>query len=515
MKRHKILSIGNGTYREALSFTAFDTTNHKLTISAAGVNYKAPKNAKESLAIMEQFGVNADRIDPSSFPDGVYPKPEDFVSVPFRLLSATTVAAGSWRATDFSDEAVLKESAPLLDKKPLYTEHNTILSNWIGVVNAPQWSSERIATDGSKIPAGIDGIVSIDAKMNPRIARGVLLGGIFSNSVTVVFDWKPSHEYEKAWQFYEKVGTMHGDGTMVRRIVTKIHDYYESSLVWLGADPYAKMIDDEGNLVNVDKTNVYQKSFSLESEEVKNSTQTSKSFSIASALDKNVLNLSLQNAHLANSGNVNENITIMKKELLSMLLATIGIANVEELTEAHIANLQVKPTEKELSEIASAQNLSKQVVSLMKSVDEKAENFEQFAKEHSFAKNEQLTKLKTLQAQYDELAKENTNLKATASLGSKVLESQRKEVERLYGVTVGGKTNEAVLRLIAKADLEELQAMAEQYGGKAVTEFGGSCKSCGSKEISFQSSVSGQEKPKTPAVTSPSMAELRSKYRQA
>ena len=124
--------------------------------------------------------------DPKFYSDvtasDIVPKEEDFIEVTFRLISATTVGAGTWKATDFTNAKVLKASMDKLNGKPIYKDRETDLDNWVGVVKGTRWSAET-TENGVKIPAGIDGLMLIDAKTNPKIARGLLLGSIFSNSV--------------------------------------------------------------------------------------------------------------------------------------------------------------------------------------------------------------------------------------------------------------------------------------------------------------------------------------------
>lgn len=243
------IKIGKNKYRTRFSFTAAELQT-QLNIEAAGVSYQMPDNPNEIAAMREVFGAAGELDFPKNpnIPADLMPKAEDFVQIPFRLLSATTVAAGTWRATDFSNESLLKASLKKLEGKPVYTEHNTSLDNWAGMVQKTMWSESSVM-NGMVIPAGINGMLAIDAKSKPQILRGILAKGIFSNSVTVVFDWKPSHTFEDEYTFRRMVGSLAEDGNMIRRVVTAIHDYYESSLVFLGADPYAKLIDEGGNLV--------------------------------------------------------------------------------------------------------------------------------------------------------------------------------------------------------------------------------------------------------------------------
>ena len=73
--------------------------------------------------------------------------------------------------------------------------------------------------------------MAVDAKTNPKVARGVLMGSIFSNSVTVEFEWKMSHPFENEYEFLDKIGQYGADGKMIRRVVTKILNYHKSSLI--------------------------------------------------------------------------------------------------------------------------------------------------------------------------------------------------------------------------------------------------------------------------------------------
>ena len=242
--------------------------------------------------------------DPKYYKDlkvaDIIPKPEDFVDVPYRLISATTVGAGSWKAADFSDENVLKASVNKLVNKPIYKDHETDTDNWVGLVKSTKWSPAKIQ-NGITIPAGIDGLLAIDAKTNPKVARGALLGAIQSNSVTVDFKWKMSHTFENEWDFYDKVGTIGEDGKMIRRIVVEVIDYFETSLLWLGADPFAKKITDSGELQNIDTGSVYEYmkssfgkdvcNFGEECEKTKELLKKEKKYSISFALDKNLLSL--------------------------------------------------------------------------------------------------------------------------------------------------------------------------------------------------------------------------------
>jgi len=282
--------------------------------------------------------------DPKYYEDvnmtDIMPKPEDFLEVPFRLISATIVGGGTWKATDFSGGTILKKSTPLLDGVPLYKDHETDTDNWVGLVNGVKWTNAFKNGDGTDVPGGIDGLVAIDIKTNPKVARGVAMGAIFSNSVTVEFDWEMSHTFENEWDFLSRLGQTGTDGKMIRRVVTGIHNYHESSLVWLGADPFAKAIDTDGNLKNIDISSVYsytKASFSKaanvgedkDDEMPADAEAMKQAFSLNFALDEKVLSL----AKRTRSQNQNNNDTDMKKFMAAFMLAFGKDFNLQPGTE--------------------------------------------------------------------------------------------------------------------------------------------------------------------------------------
>lgn len=191
------------------------------------------------------FGSNTDynTYYPAVTPEDVKPKDSEFIEPVFRMLS-NCIVAKNYMPTEFPKD-VLKASMGLLVGQTVNCDHEIEIGNAIGSVKEVSWQNAYTdETMGIEIPAGINAVLKIDAKANPRIARGIMMDppSIHSNSVTVQFEWKPSHSFEKEWEFYDKLGTIAEDGTMVRRIVTKIISYKETSLVSHGADPFAQII---------------------------------------------------------------------------------------------------------------------------------------------------------------------------------------------------------------------------------------------------------------------------------
>lgn len=207
--------------------------------------YEATKFNKESVDSFGLFGssINYNTFYPDASVEVFNPKEEEFIEPMFRMLSACIVAK-NYNPTEFP-ESVLKASMNLLVGQTVNCDHETDIANAIGSVKSVTWQNSFVQ-DGVTIPAGINAVLKIDGIANPRIVRGIYMDppSIHSNSVTVQFEWKPSHQFEKVWEFYEKLGTIAEDGTMVRRIVTNIIAYRETSLVSHGADPFAQLIRD-------------------------------------------------------------------------------------------------------------------------------------------------------------------------------------------------------------------------------------------------------------------------------
>lgn len=174
----------------------------------------------------------------------ILPRDEDYISVNFRALSKTIVP-GHW--IDWTKDDVLKGSVSKLLGQTVYPNHDFVdINNWLGSVSNVAWDEEGSQSEG--VP-GINARYKIDALMNPRIARGLLMTppAIHSTSMTVLFRFEFSHPEiatESRWRFYELLGE-EVEGHIVRFIVTEILEYWEASLVFQGADRLAKKNDDE------------------------------------------------------------------------------------------------------------------------------------------------------------------------------------------------------------------------------------------------------------------------------
>lgn len=508
-------------FKEKISFSHAEMGNVRL--NAVGISMPSfnPSTAEVDRAA---YTVTKDHLsfgmlgnDPKFFAnatiDEITPKPEDFVEKPFRLLSATTVGAGTYKATDFSNAEILKGSMMKLDGKPMYKDHETDLDNWVGLVNGVKWTEGFTNKSGVKVPAGIDGIVAIDAKTNPKVARGVLMGSVYSNSVTVNFEWVMSHSFERPIDFYEKLGTIHSDGKMIRRVVTKIHDYHESSLVWLGADPFAKAIESDQDLKNIDVSSIYEftkmsykKSHPKDAVDDDTVTDVEKAqnstYEIGFSMDKNITMLAHQELNSDNKQKENT----MKNKFLLAFIATFGkqLGIPEGTTElpedqfnAHLASLSVAP-KPEVVQLNAANaslvgELRTQALAFLNAnkaegeADATTVELDQFLKDNTFV---QADALATLNAEVAKIPA----LQVKAAVGEKYTKAKTDEAIRLYKTVVGEENvEEAVVAMFQKADDAAVDGLLKQYTKGATAKFKGHCAECNSEEFTFQSSFTAED----------------------
>ncbi len=74
---------------------------------------------------------------------------------------------------DFRRGAVLKKALRMFNQVTIYPDHRPSISDWIGIAKNPVWEEESKSR-----PAGINAVYQIDAKANPKVARGLNMGAI-------------------------------------------------------------------------------------------------------------------------------------------------------------------------------------------------------------------------------------------------------------------------------------------------------------------------------------------------
>jgi len=399
-------------------------------------------------------GNNYNSFYPDAQPDSFNPNEDEFIEPMFRLLSNCVVAKNTL-PTEFPAD-VLKESMHLLLGMTVNCDHETDIANAIGSIKSVQWQ-DAYKIGNKTIPAGINGVFKIDAKANPRIARGINMDppSIHSNSVTVRFEWKPSHNFDKPYEFWDKLGTYAEDGQMVRRIATNIQCYLETSLVWQGADPFAKMIKD-GKIINSDYAAAAYGKFSEPADLAK------KFWSFSFKTQEDTMHNTMYSKHEGKT-NTNSNQSNMNElqQFLEQLFGQGCLTLAEgETASVEIALSQIKTLVSENQTLSEARTQADATIAqLKKDIEER-----------------------------DATIKLNEKM---AAIGTSHLSEVRESTVASYKKLMGEQVDETILSLINNetTGLETLLSLKKSYDKQLDEKFPLACANCGSHDISRASSI--------------------------
>lgn len=437
-----------------------------------------PESEVYEKAVRAYFNFKAEKFDTDYNPDikksDLFPDPEDYLLFPFRLISACVVGSGTWKSTDFTNEKVLKASVSLLANKPAYVNHDMFVGNEIGNIGETQWSKSYTAPDGTPVPAGIDGPYVIDSKLFPELCRklNAPIPAIQSSSVTVYYDWESSHDFQDEYDFYRHVGEML-DGREVTRVVTKIWDYVESSLVYLGADPYAKKKDADGNLINIDKSSIMSNS-KEDADPMYKLYKDKREMFVMESFSKES-SIPLRKRIIEFKKNEDEP---MYTEVQKFIANQLGIKP-EEVTQEAIKGYSFVKTEE---------------LNGFKTAADKTTSLESEKTQLATDKATLVTEKEALSAEIVTLKADNVKLTTNAKFGEELLISKRKECVETYTKAQMGKPDQVIIDEInACADPVSLNAKLKMFGKKMVEEYGGHCEKCGSNEISYRSSQNEED----------------------
>lgn len=425
--------------------------------------------------------INYNTYYPELKAEDLTPKDSEFIEPMFRLLSSTIVSK-NWNPTDFSQGGVLKASMKMLLGQTVNCDHETNIGNAIGSVSKVVWQDEY--KDGKfTIPAGINGVLKIDGKANPRIARGILMDppSIHSNSVTVQFRWDKSHPEMEDNEFYEKLGTYDSKGNMVRRMVTEVVRYLESSLVSHGADSFAQKIGKDGKIVNPEFASRTWNSYSeyMEDQTRQYFFEDTKSQDFNGDTTVN-FNENQGSEESIKINNMNEELRLFLEKLFGKNMLTLG-----EGKEA---------TQEE------AISLIQSMVNDLTSLNEKVTNLE--------------AEKVTLSEKVTNLEAEAVSLKEMADLGKSYVTKLREEAVSNYKKVQGDKFDEKdPVYLMLNSDttpLITLEGMKKSYEQRLEELFPMKCSHCGSRDFSRASSASeenGEGTEETKNIEVPSTAQ--------
>lgn len=389
------------------------------------------------------------------------PVDADFINPVFRMLSETIVSKHS--PIDFGKKGVLKKSMGLLLGQTINIDHETAVGNAIGAISKVFWQKSYTSKDGITVPAGINAVMKIDGKSNPRIARGIMMEppSIHSNSVTVRFKWEPSHTYENMSEFYNKVGTYDDKGELIRLVVVEITNYSETSLVGHGADTFAQKVGEDGEIVNPSYGD-RNASFSIDKPVTGNFSMEYKT---------NTFNLTKDNSIPIVINNAKENLKTNKakmEELIKDLTAELGF----EENELTAENIKEKLVERLTT--------NEDVVTEVDSLKEEKKNLE----------GEIVTLKKDKKGLEDEVAELTKN----STDAEVVLANTKKEAVRLYKLAKGKEAEDALVNLInSSKDIETVASFLREYQKETDKQFGQKCGDCGSENISRASAKTSKE----------------------
>lgn len=439
---------------------------------------KYPMDQKLTKDSVEKFGLFSSDIDYNTYfpdvnPEQFTPEKDEFIEPVFRLLS-NCIVSKNYMPTEFPAD-VLKASMPLMVGQTVNCDHETNIGNAIGTVKEVFWQ-ESYTVDGHEIPAGINGVLKIDGKANPRIARGINMDppSIHSNSVTVQFEWKPSHNFKDPYEFWDKIGTYDEKGEMVRRIATKIISYKETSLVSHGADPFAQKVDQNNHIVNPGYASSVYNSFS---EEVKQKISTRviphydfKSFGEVAVM-YNTSKTFIEGTTPQEDPKSNNNKTskTMNKELQEFLELLFG-ENMLSLAEGTTASTEI-------------------ALSAVKAMIQENKDLQ----ESKTTAENSVQSLKDEVAQLKKTAAENASF---IEIGQNHFKETKEATLASYRKLVGeGKEDANIIALIESLDsLSSIKSLKASYDAQLEEKFPLQCADCGSKNVNRASSVTTQNK---------------------
>ena len=417
--------------------------------------------SKESVEKLGLFGSDIDynTYYPNLTKEDLTPNADEFIEPVFRLLSATIVSK-NWNPTDFSQPGVLKASMRMLLGQTVNCDHSTDIGNAIGSVSQVMWQ-EGYKDGNFMIPAGINGVLKIDGKANPRIARGILMDppSIHSNSVTVQFKWEKSHPDMDDRDFWDKLGTYDEKGNMIRKVVTEVVRYLETSLVSHGADSFAQKIGEDGKIINPEFAKRTWTSFAEYQEDTKKAYYFTDFKEDINSYQEN--NDTPQN-NINTNNSLNNN--TMNKELKEFLEKLFG-DNLLSLSEG-----QEVSTELALSAVQS-------LVNGKKTLETKITNLT--------TEKDQLTE------QITQKDAEIANLTAMSTVGKNYIASLREEVVGNYKKLKGDKADETIVTMLnaETTGLQTLISLNKDYKAQLEEKFPLTCSKCGSHDVTRSSSV--------------------------
>lgn len=407
----------------------------------------------DRLGFFEVSAPDFNKYYPDLKPEDLEPKDEDYILPVFRALSKTRL--NKWGPINFGKGNVLKNSMPKLIGQAVYTNHEMIVGNEVGVISEASWQN-GFTQNNVAVPAGINTRLKLDGKANPKLCRSIMQDppSVHSVSVTVEFKWEQSHPELEIGEFYNKMGSYDAEGELIERVVTEILAYHEISLVPHGADTFAQKINEEGGINNPEYAEQNQRyKLSADGFRTYSNHLDWKEYKTESA-SFGAIPTELNNHDRNTNQNSNPKSDPMNAALLTFLREKFGLA--KDAPEAEVMA-------KLMTDLPGLLTLKSELETTQQS-------------------------LTALKAKYPEGAEilSAENKSKLASLDA-LAKTTREEAIKFYNLTTE-KPEESITKMISEAPYDLAVVLRAQYQKLAEDRTPLSCTDCGSKNIARASS---------------------------
>ena len=290
---------------------------------------------------------------------------------------------------------------------------------------------------------------------------------IHSNSVTVQFKWDKSHPDMDDTEFWDKLGTYDSKGQMVRRIVTEVVRYLETSLVSHGADPFAQKVNNDGKIVNPEFAKRTWSSYQEYQEDTAKHIYITdyKTMSFKDETPETIINNNLQ---------LNSKQTMNELELFLAALTASGMLQLGEGIEVNQDNVT--------SAVKALISERDQIKALKETLE---------------------TEKATLTSTITNLNAEVANLKEMATVGKNHIADVRLSAVTNYKKLKGEQADETIVNMLnaETTGLATLESLNKEYLAQLDEKFPLHCAKCGSTDVNRASSIQVEPKKNDGQVT--------------
>ena len=263
--------------------------------------------------------------------------------------------------------------------------------------------------------------------------------------------------------------------------------YDESSLVSFGADPFAKKLSDKNGTPHLIDWGSVSSQSKFDKDPLTGLYKADSKFYIVNCDDDEKLLHLTRSSKISNSIE-SDNLNPMKEFLLQLAATFLG-KKVEELKQADLDKLEIVDKE----QFTKVKDNAAKLEGVQLTLANTTEALTTATKEKSTLSAEKV-QLETELEQFKEVDPEALALnKQFAEIGKNQLESLREQAKKAYTASCKGEPKQIILDEIKdNTSFDSLTAKIEEWGGKVAGNFSGTCKSCGSHDITFQSSATEQ-----------------------